>query len=113
MATQRILTVSQIAALAGLFERANGASEAQFMQILGDLAVILDDVLKPRTRHVDMALSAFLDSAAKSIPKLLQDNTAQLMEFPAAAARFQTAMAGVVELVNRAQGPASPKPKRR
>lgn len=113
MANPRILTVSQIAALAGLFERANGATESQFMQILGDLAVILDDVLKPRTRHVDMSLSAFLDSAAKSIPKLLQDNTAQLMEFPAAAARFQTAMVGVVELVNRAQGPASQKPKRR
>lgn len=112
MATPRILTVSQIAALAGLFERANGATEAQFMQILGDLAAILDDVLKPRTRHVDMSLSAFLDSASKSIPKLLQDNTAQLMDFPAAAARFQTAMSGVVDVVNRAQGPAA-KPKRR
>lgn len=115
MATQRILTVSQIAALAALFERASSASEAQYIQILGDLAAILDAIDQPKRRHADMGMAEFLDAAAARIPVIMADNIAQLQAFPAAADRFAKAMQGVTAQVTTAlEAPQNPakKPRR-
>ncbi len=108
MATQRILTVSQIAALAALFERASSASEAQYIQILGDLAGILDHIDQPKRRHADMGMAEFLDAAAARIPAIMSDNIAQLQTFPTAADRFAKAMQGVTAQVTTALESAAP-----
>ena len=108
MATQRILTVSQIAALAALFERASSASEAQYIQILGDLAGILDHIDQPKRRHADMGMAEFLDAAAARIPAIMSDNIAQLQTSPTAADRFAKAMQGVTAQVTTALESAAP-----
>lgn len=103
MAQNHILTVSQIAALAGLFERAQSATESQYLGLLGDLAVILDAVTGRKIKkHVDMGLAEFMDSAAETLPRILADNTVQLVAFPAAAGRFAAAMSEVMKTVSTA-----------
>lgn len=103
MAQNHILTVSQIAALAGLFERAQSATESQYLGLLGDLAAILDSVTGRKIKkHVDMGLAEFMDSAAETLPRILADNTVQLVAFPAAAARFAKAMTDVMATVSTA-----------
>ena len=111
MSTQRILTVSQIAALAALFERASSASESQYIQILGDLAAILDTINQTAIlRYSDMSMVAFLDVAAERIPAIMADNIKQLQAFPAAADRFAKAMQGVTATISDAlESPAVPK----
>ncbi len=109
MATTKILTVSQIAALAALFERASSASESQYIQILGDLAAILDTINQTAIlRYSDMSMVAFLDVAAERIPAIMADNIKQLQAFPAAADRFAKAMQGVTAQVTTALESAAP-----